>query len=73
MSAQPGLSPISWAGSIDPIFLQWLLVIRVFGTGFNDVSDLTDDIIKAKLTELSSGSKPVSFDELWPTLNARPP
>ncbi len=51
------------AGSIDPIFLQSLLVICVFGIGCNDVSDLTDDIVKAKPTELSSGSKPVSFDE----------
>ncbi len=65
MAAQPGLSPFSWAGFIDPIFLQSLLVIRVFGTGLNDVSDLTDDIIKAKLTERSSGSKPVSFDEAF--------
>ncbi len=70
MAAQPGLSPISWAASIDPIFLQSLLVIRVFGTGLNDVSNLTDGIIKAKLTELSSGSRPVSFDEALADVNA---
>eukprot|EP00171_Calliarthron_tuberculosum_P023413 IDg23413t1 len=29
----------------------------------NGIEDLTDDIIKNKLIELSSGSKPVSFDE----------
>ncbi len=63
VAAQSGLSPISWAGSIDPIFLQSLLVIRVFGTGFIDISKLTDDIINAKLTVRSSGNKPVSFDE----------
>ncbi len=54
---RPYLSPV------DPIFLQSLLVIRVFGTGFKDVSDVTEDIIMAMLTELSSGSMPVSFDE----------
>ena len=63
VAAQPGLIPVSWAGSIDPIFLQSLLVIRIFGEGINDVGDLTDDIIKVKLNELSSGSKPVSADE----------
>ncbi len=49
------------------------MVVRVFGTGFSDVSDLTDDIIKDKLTELPSDSKPVSFDEASPPVNARPP
>ncbi len=63
VAAQPGLSPISWAASIDHILLHSVLVIRVFGTGFSDVSNLTDVIIKAKMTELASGSKPVSIDE----------
>ncbi len=67
MDAQRCLSPISWAGSIEPIFLQSLLVIRIFGEGFDNVGDLTDDIIKAKLTELASVRKPVRSMELWPT------
>ncbi len=67
VAAQPGLSPISWAASIDPIFLQSLLVIQVFGTGFNDVSDLTDDIIKAKLTELLPAASLFRSTKLWTT------
>ncbi len=37
---------------------------RCFCEGFKNVSDVTDDAIKARLTEISSGSKPVSFDEV---------
>ncbi len=67
VDAQPGLSPISWAAAIDPIFLQSLLVIRVFVTGFNDVSDLTDDIIKTRLTELLPAASLFRSMKLWPT------
>ncbi len=57
-AAQPGPGPISWAGSIEPIFLQSLLFTRDFGEGFNYAVDLTDNVIKAKFTEFPSGSKP---------------
>ncbi len=66
VAAQPGMSPIPWAGSIGLMFLQSLLVIRVFRGGFNDVTDVTE----AKLTEISSASKSVSFDEPWQTKHA---
>ncbi len=66
VAAQPGLSLISWADFFGLIFPQSLLVIHVFGTGFNDVSDLTDDMIKEQLKELSSGSNPDSSDEALP-------
>ncbi len=62
-----GLRPISFADSIDPIFLQSLLVIRVFGTGFIDFSDLTDDIIKAKLTDFLPEASLFRSTKLWQT------
>ncbi len=61
--AYPGLTPISWAGSIDAIFLRSLLRARIFGQGYTDVNDLTDDVIKNRLCNLVGGSKPVSFDD----------
>ncbi len=33
------------------------------GEGLNNVEGLTEDIIKAKLTELASSTKPVSSDK----------
>ncbi len=63
MSAQPGLTPISWDGSIDAIFLRSLLRARVFGQGYTDVNDLTDAVIKNRLCNLVAESKPVSFDD----------
>ncbi len=49
VSAQPGLTPISWTGSIDASFLRSLLRARLFGQGYTDVNDLTDDVIKNRL------------------------
>ncbi len=72
MAAELGMSSISWAGSIDPIFLQSLLGILVFRTGFNDDSDHSDDIVKATLREFSSASELVSFDEAFADVNPRP-
>ncbi len=63
MLAQPGLTPISWAGSIDAIFLRSLLRARIFVQGYTDVNDLTDDVIKNRLCYFVEGSKPVSFDD----------
>ncbi len=42
VSAQPGLTPISWAGSIDAIFLRSLLRAHIFGQCYTDINDLTD-------------------------------
>ncbi len=63
MSAKPGRTSISWAGSIDSTFLRSLLRARIFGQGYTDVNDLTDDIIQNRLCNLVGGSKPVSFDD----------
>ncbi len=60
---QPALTPISWAGSIDSIFLRSLLLARIFGQGYTDVNDLTDDVIKNRLCNLVGGRKPGSFDD----------
>ncbi len=46
MSAQPRLRPSPGADSIDAIFLRSLLRARIFGQGYSDVNDLTDDVIK---------------------------
>ncbi len=63
VSVQPELTPISWAGSVDAIFLRSLLRARIFGQSYTDVNDLTDDVIKNRLCNLVGGSKSVSFDD----------
>eukprot|EP00171_Calliarthron_tuberculosum_P007262 IDg7262t1 len=63
VAAQPGLKPISYANSFDATFLGSLICCRIFGIEVKEVSDLSDDIIKANIIKLSSGSKPVSAEE----------
>ena len=63
VQAQPEFNPISRAGCFDAIFLRSLLRARVLGKEITEVSQLTDGMIKAKLTVLSSQTKAVSYDE----------
>ncbi len=51
-------------------FLRSLLRARIFGQGYTDVNNLTDDVIKNRLCNLVVGSKPVSFDDAWPMSSA---
>ena len=54
VEAQSGINPISWAGCFEAFFLRSLVRERVFGANYTEVSDLTDEIIKTRLTELAS-------------------
>ena len=63
IKAQPGLSPIPWAGCFDALFLRSLVRARAFGAQYKSVDELNDAVIKAKLESLSSTTKHVSFDE----------
>ncbi len=54
---------MSWAGSIDAIFLRLLLRALILDQGYTDVNDLTDDVIKNRVCNLVGGSKSVSIDD----------
>lgn len=63
VAAQPGLKAVSWRSCFQASFLRSLVLARMFGTQVKDVSDLTDEIIKDKLSSYAEGSKVVSADE----------
>jgi len=52
------------ANCFDGIFLRSLVRARVFGKEIQDIASLTDDLIKTKLTALSSRGKAVSYEEV---------
>ncbi len=56
-------TPMFWAGSISAIFLRSLLRARIFGQGYTDINDLTDDFIKNRHFNLVGGRNPVSFHD----------
>ncbi|CAN8067564.1 unnamed protein product [Agarophyton chilense] len=64
VASQEGLSPVPNDNCFDAIFLRSLVLARVFGKNIKEVSQLTDEIIKEKLSALSSNGRAVSYDEL---------
>ena len=70
VSSQQGPTPVPYANCFDPIFLRSLVRVQVFGEAITNVSDLTDEIIKQKLTAISSGGKVMDYDCLLYTSDA---
>ncbi|CAN8068627.1 unnamed protein product [Agarophyton chilense] len=64
VASQEGLSPVPYANCFNSIFLRSLVRARVFGKDIKEVSQLTDEIIKEKLSALSSKGRAVSYDEV---------
>ncbi len=63
MSAQPLLTPVSWAGSVDATFLRSLIRALIFVQCYTDVNLLTDVVINKRLCNVVRVSKPVLFDD----------
>ena len=63
ISAQPGLMAVSWRSCFPASFLRSLVRARIFRKNISDVTDLTDELIKEKLTTFAAGTKTVSADE----------
>lgn len=59
IKAQPGVSPILWAGCFDALFLRSLVRARALGTHYKSAGELIDAIIKAKRKSLSYMTKNV--------------
>lgn len=54
---------IFYANSSEATFLDSIICCRLFYGAAEEVSYLTIEIIKAKLVKISSGRKPISFQE----------
>ena len=63
IEAQSGMNPVPWRSCFPASYLRSLVRARIFGAAITDVANLTDEIIKEKLLELTGGPRTVSAEE----------
>lgn len=63
IDAQLGISKVSYRSCFQASYLRSLVCIRVFGQNINEESDLSDEILKAKLQELTGGARKASSEQ----------
>lgn len=65
VDAQPGVKAVSYRSCFQASFLSSLVKSRMFGSEVKVLSDLTDDILKAKLQQIAGRSRTVSVEQAF--------
>lgn len=63
IEAIPGLNPVPYRSCFDGLYLDSLIEIEFFGEEVEELKDLTDAIVKAKLEESIGVKTDVSYDD----------
>ena len=63
VDSQPEVTAVSYRSCFQASYLKSLVKARMFGQAIKELSDLNDDILKAKLQELAGGYRTVSCEQ----------